>query len=226
MRRFPYLSRVQVSSCAISPIFRLQATVMSILLYGCTTGTMTKRMEKKLDGNYARMLRAILNKSSRQQPTKQQLYGHLPPITKTIQVRQTRHAGHWWRSGDELISDVLLWTPSHGRAKAGQPAQTYIQQLCADTGCRLEDIPGTMDNKDGWRERVREIHAGGAIWWWWWWWWSLHLFFPHFCILGLVDLLFFLTLVLLTVAFLCFTYSSTLWTVASTQSFPLSPWHV
>ena len=44
-------------------------------------------------------------------PTRLQLYGHLPPITKTIQVRRTRHAGHCWRSKDELISDVLLWTP-------------------------------------------------------------------------------------------------------------------
>ena len=40
-----------------------QAAVMSILLYGCTTWMLTKRMEKKLDGNYTRMLRAILNNS-------------------------------------------------------------------------------------------------------------------------------------------------------------------
>ena len=73
--------------------------------------------------------RAILNKSWRQHPTRHQLYGHLPPITKTIQVRRTRHAGHCWRSRDELISDVLLWTPTHGRAKAGRPARTYIQQI-------------------------------------------------------------------------------------------------
>ena len=70
-----------------------QAAVVSILLYGCTTWTLTKRLEKKLDGNYTRMLRAILNKSRRQHPTRHQLYGHLPPITKTIQVRRTRHAG-------------------------------------------------------------------------------------------------------------------------------------
>ena len=106
-----------------------QAAVVSILLYGCTTWMLIKRLEKKLDGNYARMLRAILNKSWRQHPTKHQLYGNLPPITKTTQDRQTRHAGHCWRSRDELISDVLLWTPTYGRAKAGHPAQTYIQQL-------------------------------------------------------------------------------------------------
>ena len=127
-----------------------QVAVVSILLYGCTTWILTKRMEKKLNGNYTRMLRAILNKPWRQHLTKQQLYGHLPPITKTIQVRRTRHAGHCWRSRDELISDILLWTPSHGRAKAGRPARTYIQQLCADTGCSLEHLPGAMDDREGW----------------------------------------------------------------------------
>ena len=47
------------------------------------------------------------------------------PITKTIQVRRTRHAGHYWKSRDELISDVLLWIPTYGRAKAGRPARTF-----------------------------------------------------------------------------------------------------
>ena len=104
-----------------------QAAVVSILLYGCTIWTLTKRLEKKLDGNYTRMLLAILNKSRRQNPIRQHLYGHQPPITKTIKIRQTRHAGHCWRSRDELISDVLLWTPTYGRAKAGRPARIYIQ---------------------------------------------------------------------------------------------------
>ena len=122
-----------------------QPAVVSILLYGCTTWTLTKRMEKKLDGNYTRMLRAIWSTSWRQHPTKQLLHGHLPPFTKTIQVRRTRHAGHCWRSRDELISDVLLWTPSHGRAKAGRSFRTYIQQLCADTGCSPEDLPDKPD---------------------------------------------------------------------------------
>ena len=74
-----------------------QSAAVLILQYECTTWTLTKCMEKKLDSNYARMLRAILKKSWRQHSIKQQLYGHLPPITKTIKVRQTRHAGHCWR---------------------------------------------------------------------------------------------------------------------------------
>ena len=126
-------------------------------------------MEKKLDGNYSRMLRAILNKSWRQHPTKSQLYGHLPPITKTIQVRRTRHAGDCWRNRDEFISDVFLWTPSNGRAKAGRPTRTYIQQLCEDTGCSPEDIPEAMNDGEEWRERVGDIRTSGTTSWWWWW---------------------------------------------------------
>ena len=142
-----------------------QAAVTSILLYGCTTWTLTKWLEKKLDGNYTRMLRAILNKSWRKHPTRHQLYGHLPPIMKTIQVRRTRHAGHCWGSWGELITDVLLWTPTYGRAKAGRPARTYIQQLCEDTGCCPEDLPRAMNDREEWRERVRDIRATSATWW-------------------------------------------------------------
>ena len=130
-----------------------KAAVLSILQYGCTTWTLTKRLEKKLDYNYTRMLRAILNKSWRQHPTRHQLYGHLPPIMKTIQVRRTRHAGHCWRSRDTLISDVLLWTPK------------YIQQLCEDKGCSPEDLPEAMNDREKWRERVRDIRVSGTTWW-------------------------------------------------------------
>ena len=102
-------------------------------------------------------------------PTGHQLYGHLPPIMKTIQVRRTRHAGHCWRSKDELISDVLLWTPTYDRAKGERPARTYIQQLCEDTGCSQEDLPEAMNDRKKWRERVRDIHATSTTSWWWWW---------------------------------------------------------
>ena len=142
-----------------------QAAVVSVLLYGCTTWTLTKRLEKKLDGNYTRILQPILNKSWQQHPTRRQLYGHLPPVTKTIQAKRTRHAGHCWRSKDEIVSDVLLWTPTYGQSKAGRPAQTYIQQLCDDTGCNPEDLPEAMNDRETWRERVRDICASRTTWW-------------------------------------------------------------
>ena len=81
------------------------------------------------------MLRAILNKSWRQHPTRHKLYGHLSPITKTIQVRRTRHAGHCWRSRDELISDVLLRTPH----MAGQKQDDQLEHT-SSSYVRIRDV--------------------------------------------------------------------------------------
>ena len=49
-------------------------------------------------------------------------------------------------SKDEFIRDVRLWASLQGRASVGRPARTYRQQLCADTVCSLEDLPGAMDD--------------------------------------------------------------------------------
>ena len=125
-------------------------------------------MEKKVDRNYTRMLWAILNRSWRQHDTRELLYNQLPPIAKTIQVRRTRHAVHSKGSRDELISDVLMWTPSHGRTKLGKPARTYIQQFCVDTGYSLRYLLEAIDDRNEWRQRVRETCARSASWWWWW----------------------------------------------------------
>ena len=100
------------------------SAVVSMLLFGCTTWTLTKRLEKKLEGNYTRMLRAILNKSWRQHPTKHQLYGHLPPITKIIQVRRTRHEGYCWRRAHVWFTP--FGPPLMAEQKQGDPLEhTY-----------------------------------------------------------------------------------------------------
>ena len=141
---------------------------------------------------YSILLAAFLCKKSwRKHPTKHQLYGHLPPITKTFPVRWTRYAGHCWRSRNELISDVLLWTHTYGRAKAGRPARTYIQQLSEDTGCSPEDLPEAMNDREGWRESVRDIRVGGTTWWWWWW-WCIYIYIYNVCRYSLNELCFFL----------------------------------
>ena len=108
-----------------------------------TDGEKARRQQhKNAARNIEQVLEATPHKAAAVQPP-------TPPITKTIQVRRTRHAGHCWRSRDELISDVLLWTPSYGQAKAGRTARTYIQQLCEDTGCSPEDLPDVMNNREG-----------------------------------------------------------------------------
>ena len=112
-----------------------------------------KTYGEKLDSNYTRMLWAILNSPGGSTPKRSSCTATYHPSWKLSKLDEP--AGHYWRSRDELVSDVLLWTPSQGRAKAGDPARTYIQQLCADTGCSPADLPEAMSDRQGWRERVR-----------------------------------------------------------------------
>ena len=122
-----------------------QAAVVSILLYGYTAWTLTKRLKKKLDGIYTRMLRAILN----------------------IQVRRTRHAGtllekqgrnHQWCTSMES----RIW-PS----KSSTTSSNIHTAAMWGYGCSPEDLPEAMNDREKWRERVRDIRASGRTWWCW-----------------------------------------------------------
>ena len=101
------------------------------------------------------MLRAILIKSWRQHPTKQQLYGYLPLITKTIQVSRTRHAGQSWRSRDELIGDILHMDeqrqddqlePTYNSSVAIQDValKTYRKRWTTENGDGSESVRAAM----------------------------------------------------------------------------------
>ena len=137
-----------------------QAAVMLILLYGCTKWTLTKRMEKKLDSNYTRMLRAILNRSWKQNPIISSCTATYHPSWKLFKLDEPDMQD----TAGEVKSDVFQWSPFHGWAKAGQPTRTYIQQVCVDMGCDLEDLPEVIDDREGWWVRVRDIRAGGMTW--------------------------------------------------------------
>ena len=131
----------------------------------------TKCIEKKLDSNCTRMLSVILNKSWKQHPSKQQLYGYLPPISKTIQIKQTRHCALLAKSTAGGVRTNSEVTFSNRHAGDSWPIRTYQQQLYMDTKCSLEDLLEVMDDSDEWQERVWEIRSSSTSWWWWWWWW-------------------------------------------------------
>ena len=76
----------------------------------------------------------------------EQVLEAIPQKTPTIRPPTSHHENY--PSRDELISDVLLWTPTYNRAKAGRPARTNIQQLCEDMGCSPENLPEAMNDRE------------------------------------------------------------------------------
>ena len=85
-------------------------------------------------------------------PTKQQLYALLPQISQIMKEKRARTFEHCWRSKDELIDNVLQWTPTHRNTSVSRPAKRYISQFCADTGGCLEDLSRVIIDRDRWWE--------------------------------------------------------------------------
>ena len=140
-----------------------RASVESVLVYGSVTWTLTTSLEKKIDGTYTRLLRAITNKSWRDHLTNEQLYGNIPKISKSIRMQRLRFAGHCWRSKDEVASDLVLWQPQHGNLSRGRPAKTYIDQLRDDNDLLTTDeIKTTMNDREGWRKYVMDYRASST----------------------------------------------------------------
>ena len=120
-----------------------QDVAVSVLLCGCTTWTLKKCFEKKLDGKNLRMLRAVLNKSRKQYPTKQPLYGHLTYhlANHPSKTNKTRKA-LLEESGKTHKRRSPMNTPMLTNQKA------YINPLCVNTGCSLGDLHREMNNRD------------------------------------------------------------------------------
>ena len=79
------------------------------------------------------------------------------PVSQINQNEQDMQGTFWHRwKNNELISEILLWTPTYGHTSVGQPPKTYIQQICVDTGFCLENQLRAIDDTDGWKERERE----------------------------------------------------------------------
>ena len=110
-----------------------RATVESVLLNGAEGWTLTKDLEKKLDGTYTKMLRAVRGISWRQHMTNDELYGDLVRISDVLRVKRLRFIGHMWRRKEELVHKLLMWEPKQGKRKRGRPALTYVDQLRKDT---------------------------------------------------------------------------------------------
>ena len=109
------------------------------------------------------------DKSCLLQLIKQQLHGHLSPISQSIQVRRAKHAG----TAEELTSNKRRSIPEYKHISGSWPAKIYIYQLSANTAWCLGDLTKTIADKDVCREGFKGIHTVYQLWWWWWWYMSV-----------------------------------------------------
>ena len=98
------------------------------------------------------MLRVVKNVTFRQRIANEVLYAGLPRISTSIRERLLRFSRHCWRGKNDVVSDLALWEPKHGKRSVGGQARTFVDLLEADTGVPRDCLPAAMDNRVGWRE--------------------------------------------------------------------------
>ena len=138
------------------------AIVESVLLYNCNTWTLTKQLEKSLDGTYTHILRMALNISWKEHMTNEQLYGDLPPLSKKITTRRLKLAGHCVRHKEEISSNIVLWEPTRGRFRRGRKKKNFVDVLKEDTGLEnAQEIKTAMMNRNLWNMIVHDAQLEG-----------------------------------------------------------------
>ena len=138
------------------------STVESVLLYGSSTWTVTKKLEKQIDGVYTRMLRMAQNVSWKEHMTNEELYGSLPKVSEKIRKSRLRIAGHCIRHSEEEAAKVVLWEPRTGRIGRGRRPINYIDILKNDTGLEeTNDLKAVMEDRELWKGN-RHISSNGS----------------------------------------------------------------
>ena len=113
-----------------------QVVAVSVLLYGCTTWTLTKHLGKELDRNCTRMLHAVEKilesapyKTATVQPLTSHLTNHPSKMSKTC-----------WSLLKKYEQTCELQSLTHRHTSVGGPTKTYIHQFCVETGCCQKDL--------------------------------------------------------------------------------------
>ena len=125
-----------------------KATVEPIILYGSETWTLSRKLERRLDGTYTRLLMRAQNLSWKRHPSISQIYGNLPRVSSLVKSRRVQFAGHCFRADSEVISSLLLWKPSSDQTRGRK--LSFPDVISRDTGIRTEDLGTAMKDREDW----------------------------------------------------------------------------
>ena len=153
----------KIWSSNLSRAFKLEifkAAIEPILLYGSETWTLSRKLEKRLDGTYTRLLMRVQNLSWKRHPTRREIYGTIPPVSAIVKARRVQFAGHCLRAENETISSLLLWQPKSQTPRGRK--LSYPDVISRDTGIQRQDLRKAMLDRELWRKLVSSIVSAKA----------------------------------------------------------------
>ena len=133
----------------------LHCYVMSTLLYGCETWTISKQMGKRLEAfelwAYRKMLR-ISYMEHRTNDWVLKLVGEERKLLNSIKTKKCQYFGHIVRA--QKIQHHLLQGKLNGRRGRGRPRRTWLKDIAEWTGLSMIDATHAAQDRRRWRFMV------------------------------------------------------------------------
>lgn len=145
-----------------------QAIVVSILLYSCETWSMTKTLEKRLDGAYTKLLRYASGVTWKDYIKNTDLYHNLCSISHIVCTRRIRFAGHCLRAKNQMVHHLVLRQPRRGEfRRGGGSTLTYPKILLTDLlraglitrGTTTLEIADIAQDRNLWKSYVKTLQT-------------------------------------------------------------------
>ena len=143
-----------------------QASVVSVLLYGCESWIVDENMEKKINCFGSSCYRIMLGIRRLDKITNESVYEQVRrrPLAYAAYKRQLQWLGHALRREENEPSRIFaLYEPAQslGRSKPGQPPRTFTQHIAhlltsAPSGLSSADIARLAKDRKEWSKRVAE----------------------------------------------------------------------
>ena len=90
-----------------------------------------------------------------------------PDITASVQPLTINLKNYPSKTNKTCGTRWYKYEPISGRSVRDLYTRAYLHSFCANTVCNSEDFPEAMDDRDGWREKIKKIRAVSETCWRW-----------------------------------------------------------
>ena len=133
-----------------------KSVILSILLYGCESWTISKNMEKRLEAFDTKAYRKILGITYRERKTNEYVKKRIGPVDsllKIIKKRKLKHYGHTMRHN--TLHKLIMQGFVDGKRRSGRPRINWMTNILEWTEKDLGNLLPLPQDRHQWREVCR-----------------------------------------------------------------------
>lgn len=139
-----------------------KSLVVSILLYGCESWTLTAETERRIEAfeykSYRRLLRILYSERKTNTYVKEQITtqaGQQEPLLSIVKRRKLTWYGH--TSRHNILSKTILQGSVEGKRRRGRQRKAWNDNIKECTGRNLSTLMRATENREEWKALTAQV---------------------------------------------------------------------